>query len=122
MPRHGRGWAMGGGPGWKERHTPLRTALLEPALLVLLKEHPRHGYTLLPDLETLGMGTIHPSVVYRTLRDMEELEWVQSDWETNQTQGPPRRIYRLTLQGEEILASWKQELEMTRDLISQLLG
>jgi len=95
--------------------------MLEPALLILLKEQPRHGYTLLADLESLGMTTIHPSVVYRTLREMEGLEWIQSDWDTDQTQGPPRRIYRLRVQGEEALQNWRHELGKTRELISDLL-
>jgi len=122
MPRHRRGWAIGGGPPPTDRHTPLTVAMLEPALLVLLKEHPRHGYTLLADLEALGMGTIHPSVVYRTLRQMEMLAWVQSAWETDQTQGPPRRTYRLTVEGETALESWQGELRKTRDLIAQLVN
>lgn len=121
MPRHRRGWAMGGGPGYADRHSPLTVSMLEPALLVLLKERPRHGYTLLADLDALGMGSLHPSVVYRTLRDMEGLEWIQSDWDTDQTQGPPRRTYHLTAQGEEALQSWKQELGKTEALIRQLL-
>ena len=121
MPRHRRGWAMGGDPHSEDRHSPLTTSMLEPALLILLKEQPRHGYTLLADLETLGMTTIHPSVVYRTLREMEGLEWIQSDWDTDQTQGPPRRIYRLTVQGEEALRNWQHELEKTQELISDLL-
>ena len=121
MPRHGRGWAMGGGPNGGDRHSPLTISILEPALLILLKEQPRHGYTLLGDIETLGMTTIHPSVVYRTLREMEGLEWIQSDWDTAQTQGPPRRIYRLTGQGEEALQNWRYELGKTQGLITQLL-
>ena len=121
MPRHGRGWAMGGGPNCGDRHSPLTISILEPALLILLKEQPRHGYTLLGDIETLGMTTIHPSVVYRTLREMEGLEWIQSDWDTDQTQGPPRRIYRLTGQGEEALQNWRYELGKTQGLITQLL-
>jgi PadR family transcriptional regulator PadR len=112
---------MGGGPHSEDRHSPLTISMLEPALLVLLKEQPRHGYTLLADLESLGMSTIHPSVVYRTLREMEGLEWIQSDWETDQTQGPPRRIYRLTAQGEEALQNWRHELGKTQGLIGQLL-
>ncbi|NMC16374.1 MAG: hypothetical protein GYA40_07035 [Chloroflexi bacterium] len=121
MPRHGRGWAMGGGPNRGDRHSPLTISILEPALLILLKEQPRHGYTLLSDIETLGITTIHPSVVYRTLREMEGLEWIQSDWDTDQTQGPPRRTYRLTTQGEEALQNWQQELEITQTRISELL-
>ena len=112
---------MGGGPNPGDRHSPLTISILEPALLILLKEQPRHGYTLLSDIETLGITTIHPSVVYRTLREMEGLEWIQSDWDTDQTQGPPRRTYRLTTQGEEALQNWQHELEITQTRISELL-
>jgi len=121
MPRHRRGWAMGGSPHNEVRHSPLTVAMLEPALLTLINTQPRHGYTLLADLESLGMTTIHPSVVYRTLREMEGLGWIDSDWDTNQTQGPPRRTYRLTVQGEEALQNWRHELGKTQGLIVQLL-
>jgi PadR family transcriptional regulator, regulatory protein PadR len=121
MPRHRRGWAMGEESGHGLRHSPLTVSILEPALLIILKEHPRHGYTLLADLDELGISTIHPSVVYRTLREMEELEWIQSDWDTGQTHGPPRRTYHLTAPGEEALHHWQHELGKTRELISQLL-
>ncbi len=122
MPRHRRGWAMGEGSGsHADRHSPLKGSLLEPALLALLKQRPAHGYTLLYELEKLGMGTLHPSVVYRLLRDMEALAWVYSDWDADQTQGPPRRIYRLSEAGEEVLQNWKQELESSPSLIRLLL-
>ena len=122
MPRHGRGWAMRGGSRDEDRHSPLAVSLLEPTLLILLKEQPGHGYTLLSELNAMGMTTIHPSVVYRTLREMEDLGWILSDWDTDQTQGPPRRTYHLTMQGEEALQYWKQELARTNEIILQLLN
>lgn len=122
MPRHRRGWAMAGTMNQESRHSPLSISLLEPALLVLLKEKPRHGYTLLVDLGAMGLSTVHPSVIYRILRDMEELEWIQSDWDLDQSQGPPRRNYHLTAQGEETLRYWQQELNKSKDLISDLLS
>ena len=66
------------------------------------------------------MGTIHPSVVYRSLREMENLGWIESDWDLDQTQGPPRRIYRVTPQGEDALSHWKVELQQTQELIHRL--
>lgn len=120
MPRHRRGWGMGGGARQEFSHTPVTTSMLEPALLVLLKEQPRHGYTLLSDLDSLGMGTLHPSVIYRVLREMEDLQWIQSDWETTQTQGPPRKTYQLTPLGNEALVNWLNELEKTQELITIL--
>ncbi|GAP06453.1 predicted transcriptional regulators [Anaerolinea thermolimosa] len=113
---------MGMASHCEERHSPLTASILEPALLVLLKAQPRHGYTLLSDLASLGLNLLHPSVVYRALREMEDLEWVQSGWDTDQTQGPPRRVYRLTTQGEEALRNWQEELQRMQELIGRLLA
>lgn len=139
MPRHRRGWVAGplagspgggphggphggSGPHGAFRRSPLVVTLLEPALLTLLQEQPRHGYSLLGDLEALGLGGLHPSVVYRALREMEALGWIASDWDTAQTQGPPRKMVRLTLDGEMALRNWQQELDWTRSLIATLLA
>lgn len=121
MPRHGRGWAFRGGSKGEDRHSPLVTSLLEPTLLFLIMEQPGHGYSLLSKLSELDMATIHASVVYRTLREMEDLQWISSDWDTDQTQGPPRRTYQITSRGEEVLQYWKKELEKTDGIIRKLL-
>jgi len=123
MPRHGRGgWGPGRGHGRQRRHSPVATSLLEPALLVLLSDQQSHGYTLLEDLGNLNLGTIHPSMVYRSLREMEALEWVVSAWDTRQSQGPPRRVYQLTPLGKEALETWLEELGKARQTIDQLLA
>ena len=122
MPRHRRGWAMGEGSISQNRHTPLTASLLEPVLIVLISEKARHGYMLLSDLDDLGLGTIHASVVYRTLREMEDLGWIQSEWNTNQTQGPPRRIYSLTKAGTRTMQNWQQELEKVQRIINESLS
>ncbi len=121
MPRHRRGWASNIDNNVEMRHSPLTISLLEPVLLILLSEQEGHGYTLIGDLETFGMGTIHPSVVYRTLRELEGLGWIQSDWNVETTQGPPRRNYQLTLLGQDALRNWKLELERTNNLITKLI-
>jgi DNA-binding PadR family transcriptional regulator len=121
MPRHRRGWAMGNGYHQEDRHSPLSVSMLEPALLVLLQQQPRHGYNLLAELESLGLRSLHPSVIYRALRQMEGLDWICSDWDTSQSQGPPRRNYRLTDLGEKALQNWQEELSNTGILINELL-
>jgi len=94
---------------------------LEPTLLLLLHHGPAHGYTLLDRLEEFGLGGLNPSVVYRVLRDMEAQGWVVSSWDEEQTKGPPRRVYRLTSLGDEVLSLWTQDLEETKGLIDHLL-
>ena len=121
MPRQRRGWAMRQAENTAIRHSPVMVSLLEPVLLNKIKAGPSYGYSLLTDLEAINMGTIHPGVVYRTLRDLEVLGWIESQWDTDQTQGPPRRTYRLTDQGENALNNWKNELQKVQQVISGLL-
>jgi PadR family transcriptional regulator PadR len=116
MRGRGRGWRRGRG---RSRRV---VRMLEPALLLLLHHGPAHGYTLLARLEEFGLGDVNTSVVYRALRDMEERGWVTSTWDDEQTQGPPRRVYRLTALGDEVLGGWTQDLQETRRMIDHLLG
>jgi DNA-binding PadR family transcriptional regulator len=94
----------------------------EPALLLLLHYGPAHGYTLLEQLREFSLGDLNPSMVYRALRDMEEKGWVTSTWDDEQAQGPPRRVYRLTALGDEVLSWHTQELQEARGMIDHLLG
>lgn len=108
--------------GWRWRGCSRRAVrFLEPALLLLLRHSPAHGYTLLERLEALGLGGFDPTVVYRALREMEGQGWVVSTWNREQTQGPPRRVYRLTPLGDEVLRFWIQDLEETRRMVEGFL-
>ena len=96
--------------------------MAEAALLLLLHHEPAHGYTLLEGLAEFGLGTMDPSAVYRTLRDMESKGWVTSTWDEEQTLGPPRRVYRITGTGDEVLGVWIQELDETRQMLNRLVS
>jgi PadR family transcriptional regulator PadR len=107
---------------WRGRGASRRPVrFLEPALLLLLWGSPAHGYPLLDQLGEFGLAEIDPSVVYRVLRDMEEKGWVISTWDEEGAQGPPRRVYRLTPQGHEVLGWWAQDLQETRRIIGGFL-
>jgi DNA-binding PadR family transcriptional regulator len=90
--------------------------------LLLLHHGPAHGYTLIERLDEYGLSDVDASAVYRSLRDMEARGWVLSSWEEVQTQGPPRRVYRLTSRGDEALSWWMRDLQDTRRMIDYLLG
>jgi poly-beta-hydroxybutyrate-responsive repressor len=95
--------------------------MVEPALLLLLHHSRSHGYTLLEQLERFGLAHLDPSTVYRTLRDMEANGWITSSWDDEQSQGPPRRVYRISVLGDEMLALWARDLEESRARIDYLL-
>ncbi len=109
--------------GWEQTGCSRRAVrFLEPTLLLLLHHGPAHGYTLLNELDTFGLEQVDPSVLYRALREMEERGWVLSSWEDKRTQGPPRRVYRLTALGNEALGWWTGDLSQTAQIIDRLLN
>lgn len=116
--RHGRGQGKGRGRGGRRGRW---AGWLDPVLLLLLHHGPAHGYTLLSQLGRFGLEEIDPSIVYRALREMEVQELVSSTWDTKETQGPPRRIYQITGEGNHALHQNIQALTAERDSINTFL-
>ncbi|MGH3010805.1 MAG: helix-turn-helix transcriptional regulator [Gaiellaceae bacterium] len=82
----------------------------EPALLLLLREAPAHGYELLERLpELLPDERIDMGNLYRVLRSLEEDGIVQSEWDAD-APGPAKRIYELTDDGRALLDAWAEAL------------
>ena len=72
----------------------------EPALLLLLRERPAHGYDLLERLpELTGEARIEMGNLYRLLRALEEEGLVSSEWDASSS-GPAKRRYAITPAGE----------------------
>jgi DNA-binding PadR family transcriptional regulator len=118
----GRGRGLGRGMRWMGDYSLMDVRLIEPALLAFLNEEKMHGYGLLEKLGSIGLASISPSVVYRILREFEEIGLVQSEWEDEKTQGPPRRIYGLSEEGKEALFRAKVSLQETVDRIEMIIG
>lgn len=95
---------------------------LQPCLLLLLFQHPSHGYDLLDRLAQAGLsiGTPDPAAVYRTLRQMERDGLVISRWDPS-NHGPPRRTYELSSEGEDLLHTWAQSIRQNRRVLDRYL-
>ncbi len=120
-PGGGRGRRPGRGMRWMGDHSLMDVRMIEPALLAFLSKEPQHGYALLERLDYLGLGGVNPSAIYRILRDFEEIGLVKSDWDSEGTQGPPRRIYVLTEEGQAALKRAEASLKETGQKINALL-
>ena len=96
---------------------PLR-GLLEPYLLLLLRNLSTHGYQLMQSLTAIGFAAVDPATVYRTLRQMEKEGLIDSFWETGEA-GPARRRYTVTDAGEAFLSTWANSLERYQHLLDR---
>jgi PadR family transcriptional regulator, regulatory protein PadR len=93
----------------------------EPAVLLLLRDRPAHGYELLDRLgELLPSESVDMGNLYRLLRALEEDGLVRSQWDAS-VPGPAKRVYELTDAGRALLDEWAAGLERAGKRISLFL-
>ena len=93
------------GPGrWRVRARLER--FIEPAVLLVLRDSPGHGYELLEQLQTLMPAErIDMGNLYRILRSLEREGLVDSTWD-DEAPGPAKRVYVITQSVRRVLSQW----------------
>lgn len=94
---------------------------LRACLLLLLREHPAHGYDLIERVAALGFEPPDPGGLYRALRRLEQDDFVSSAWEPSQA-GPQRRKYQITRVGMEELHLRAKALSAGTRIVETLLA
>ena len=82
-------------------------------LLAMLAEKNLHGYEITKELNEKFEVITDAGTVYRALRQLERDGCISSWWNPAE-QGPPRRLYALTPQGNAALRRWSEALEQYR--------
>ena len=88
----------------------MRKGMLEYCIMLLLHKEPACASDIIQKLKEAQLivveGTLYPLLTRLKNDDLLSYEWVES------TQGPPRKYYKLTEQGETFLGeleiSWKE--------------
>jgi PadR family transcriptional regulator PadR len=92
----------------------------EPAVLMLLRERPVHGYELLEQLPELTGERVDMGNLYRFLRLLETDGIVRSEWD-DRAAGPSKRIYELTDEGRALLDQWASALRDSQTRLEAFL-
>jgi DNA-binding PadR family transcriptional regulator len=83
------------------------------AVLGLISQKPRHGYETRLAFESLVGGDenweVKPAQIYTTLERLEEAGLVTRSSDLGEGEEPSRRIYQITLEGEQALSKWFSE-------------
>ncbi len=94
------------------------------ALLAVLGAagEPMYGYQIAKRLEQVGQGVLagKQSALYPVLRNLEGSGLLDSHVEPSMS-GPPRRYYRITAAGREVLLAWTAAWRATRDSVDSVL-
>ncbi|MEP6910569.1 MAG: helix-turn-helix transcriptional regulator [Actinomycetota bacterium] len=90
----------------------------EPAVLLVLRDNPGHGYELLEQLQTLMPNErIDMGNLYRILRSLEGEGLVSSTWD-EEAPGPAKRVYVITPSGRRVLAQWVEAFKKIEQQIA----
>jgi DNA-binding PadR family transcriptional regulator len=95
----------------------LRRGALVLAVLSQLRQ-AQYGYSLRQALASRGMS-IEEGTLYPLLRRLEGQGLLASEWRIED--GPPRRYYRITPLGREVLAAWTTAWSASRDSVDKVL-
>jgi len=95
------------------------------ALLAVLGSapEPMYGYQIAKRLEQVGDGVLagKQSALYPVLRNLEAAGLLESHVEPS-VAGPPRRYYRITAPGRDVLQAWTAAWAATRDSLDSVLS
>ncbi|TAA08159.1 PadR family transcriptional regulator [Pseudoxanthomonas winnipegensis] len=108
----------------KKFQKELSAGTVSLALLAVLAqaEEPLYGYLIAKRMEQLGQGVLagKQSALYPVLRNLEAAGLLESEVEPSAS-GPPRRYYRITAAGRQVLAQWAAAWRATRDSVDLVL-
>ena len=100
----------------KEVQAKLAKGLLDLIILQFLNAQPMHGYQVITKIRKTFGVYFGPSTIYPLLATLEKKGHVTSEW--NMSSDRPRKIYRLTNDGQNILNFTENSL----NLICQKIG
>jgi len=100
----------------KEVQAKLAKGLLDLIVLQFLSTQPMHGYQIITKIRKSFGVYFGPSTIYPLLATLEKKGYVNSEWNMNNER--PRKIYKLTNEGQTMLNFTENSL----NLLCQKIG
>lgn len=95
--------------------------LLDVCLLAALEHGPLYGYQMTRHLADSGLDVVAEGSIYPALARMEKAKLVTSFREPS-TEGPPRKYYRLSAAGTDLLGQRRDQWTDFSRAVSSVLG
>lgn len=98
----------------------MRKGMLEYCILLLLHREQSYASDIISRLKEAKLivveGTLYPLLTRLKNDDLLSYEWVESN------QGPPRKYYKLTRQGEAFLSELEKAWEELNETVNHLIN
>jgi len=87
--------------------------------VLLSSREASYGYSLVHKLHDCGVE-IEQNTLYPLLRRLEKQELLESSWDTSESR--PRKYYKISTDGEEILEALKVEWSKMNNVIKEMIS
>ncbi len=104
----------------KEVQAKLTKGMLDMIVLQLLSDQPMHGYQVISKIRKSFGVYFGASTIYPLLSSLERKGYVSSEW--NMKGERPRKVYRLTSEGRELLNCAENSLNLIIKTIGANVG
>lgn len=94
----------------KEVQVKLMKGLLDLIVLQFLSSQPMHGYQIITKIRKTFGVYFGPSTIYPLLGTLEKKGYVKSEW--NMSNERPRKVYKLTNEGQSLLNFTEDSLNL----------
>lgn len=102
-----------------ENTTEMLKGVLEGCVLDVISRRPTYGYDITQQLKTLGFIDVVEGTVYTILVRLEKNGFVDSEKQPSEN-GPPRKIYRLTISGHDELTTFWAKWDFVSSKMNEL--
>jgi PadR family transcriptional regulator PadR len=104
-----------------QRRTELLRGVLDLCLLAVIEEGPAYGYEMTKRLRARGLSIVGEGSIYPLLGRLEREGLIES-YRASSNGGPPRKYYRPSNEGQQVLAAGVSEWRATRDAVDAVLA
>ena len=101
--------------------TQMRKGALEYIVLALLTKQARYGFEIVHTLSQVDGLLTSEGTIYPLLGRLRRDGLVQTEWKES-SEGPPRRYYRLTAEGQRALRTFRDEWTTFRGAVDAILS
>lgn len=89
-------------------------------LLSIIEEESSYGYEMVSKLRDRGLDLASEGSIYPLLSRLQKQEMIEG-YLVESTEGPARKYYRMTRQGRQALALWRDDWSDFRNAVDAVL-
>jgi PadR family transcriptional regulator, regulatory protein PadR len=104
-----------------DRRTQLLHGVLDMCLMSIIDEEASYGYEMVSKLRRRGLDLASEGSIYPLLSRLQKQGMIEG-YLVQSSEGPARKYYRMSPEGERALSQWRQDWKGFRESVDSVLN